>query len=401
MQKFTARQYLQMDIAANHSQDKADWSDRLAWFQANCTTLRDQVKTAKEPALYFAGILAWEACQKGEPSGYPVSLDATASGLQLLACLTGDRSAAQLCNVVPTGSRKDAYTVVYNEMTTRLGETSKISREQAKDAVMTSLYGSTAVPKEVFGEGLLLQTFYNTMGDVAPAVWELNEAFLQLWDPTALSHDWVMPDGFQVVCKTMTMVKEVVHFLNEPFDTFTKVNAPVEGGRALGANVTHSVDGMVVREMQRRCNYDPKVIAGIRKNLEANNWAMSWKTTTEDAKMVTKLWDLYKQSGYLSARILNHLTYETLGMVPKAEIEELLNSLPEKPFDIMTIHDCFRSLPNYCNDLREQYNRQLMLVAQSNMLGFILSQLTGRNISIGKLDPTLHKDIMQADYALS
>lgn len=63
--------------------------------------------------------------------------------------------------------------------------------------------------------------------------------------------------------------------------------------------------------------------------------------------------------------------------------------------------DCFRVLPNYGNDLREQYNRQLMLIAKSNLLGYLLSQITGRQLTIGKLDPNLWKDILTADYALS
>lgn len=61
----------------------------------------------------------------------------------------------------------------------------------------------------------------------------------------------------------------------------------------------------------------------------------------------------------------------------------------------------FRVLPNYGNDLREQYNRQLMLIAKSNLLGYLLSQITGRQLTIGKLDPNLWQDIMATDYALS
>lgn len=63
--------------------------------------------------------------------------------------------------------------------------------------------------------------------------------------------------------------------------------------------------------------------------------------------------------------------------------------------------DCFRVLPNYGNDLREQYNRQLMLIAKSNLLQYLLSQIVGRQLSIGKLDPNLWQDIMDTDYALS
>ena len=63
--------------------------------------------------------------------------------------------------------------------------------------------------------------------------------------------------------------------------------------------------------------------------------------------------------------------------------------------------DCFRCLPNYGNDLRKQYNLQLHLIAKSNMLSDLLSQLLGYKMHVPKLDPTLANDILKANYALS
>lgn len=403
MQKFTAKQYLQIDIASNFGLDRANWDVRLDWFNQNERQLEELVPNAKEPALYYAGILAWKDYCAGTPSGYPVSFDATSSGLQILACLTGDRKAAELCNVVSTGNREDAYTGVYNRMITKLGDTSKISREKAKDAVMTALYGSKAVPKEVFGEGILLNTFYETMLEVAPAAWELNEAFLNLWNPNAYSHDWVLPDNFHVITKVMSQVKETVHFLNKPYEVFHNVNAPTEEGRSLGANTTHSIDGMVVREMVRRCNYNPKDVArmhNISFLIEHGSYIMQ-DHGDNDSKLVAKLWDHYKKSGYLSARILSVLHPFNHSLVDMPTVMELVATLPKKPFQLMTIHDCFRCLPNYVNDLREQYNLQLALIAKSNLLSYLLTQLVGRPVTVGKMDPNLYKDILKTEYALS
>ena len=80
MQLFTARQYLQIDIANNFGLDKKNWDDRIAWFKEHEHCLMDLVKQAETPALYYAGVQAWFAVQRGEPIGYPISLDATASG---------------------------------------------------------------------------------------------------------------------------------------------------------------------------------------------------------------------------------------------------------------------------------------------------------------------------------
>ena len=58
-------------------------------------------------------------------------------------------------------------------------------------------------------------------------------------------------------------------------------------------------------------------------------------------------------------------------------------------------------LPNYGNDLRKQYNHILSHIARSNMLEFLIEQITGKNIKIAKLDPDLWKDILQTNYSLS
>ena len=88
-------------------------------------------------------------------------------------------------------------------------------------------------------------------------------------------------------------------------------------------------------------------------------------------------------------------------MVNRCDIQELIDSLPVKPFKVIAVHDCFRCLPNYANDLREQYNRQLMLIGKSTLLQSVVSQILGRTVTIGKLDPDLWKEMMVSNYALS
>lgn len=402
MQQFAAREYLMIDIANNFGQDndKKLWNDRLSWFDSNEHQLEQLLPEAKETALYYAGVKAWRDVQKGKPIGYMISLDATSSGLQLLAALTGDTSAAKLCNVIPTGKREDAYTKIYQEMLFRIQDTAKITRDDTKHAIMTALYCSTAIPKQVFGEGALLDTFYKTLSDLAPAAWELNQAMLSLWQSDALSHNWIMPDNFHVKIKVMSQVTETVHFLNQPFDVSYSINAPMDEGLSLSANMTHSVDGFVVREITRRCDYDPTKIDKLRSVMLLDSFNNN--TGTMDDDMVVILWNRYKESGYLSARILDHLSMDNLGHIDDITVlTDLITSLPNKPFKVVSIHDCFRCLPQYGNDLRIQYNRQLMLIAKSNLLSNLISQIINKPIQINKLNPGLWKNIMETDYALS
>lgn len=401
MQLFSGKEYLKIDIANNFGLDKMNWDHRLDWFNDNEAHLEELTSEADAPALYYAGVKAYRDVQAGKPTGYMISLDATSSGLQLLAALTGDRSAAELCNVVDTGHRRDAYMGVYEHMLSQTDETAKISRDHCKDAIMTALYGSTAMPKQVFGDGTLLNLFHTTMEELAPAAWDLNKTFLALWDPEATEHSWVLPDNFHVHIKVMAQVKKVVHFLNQPFDVFYNENLPIENGRSLSANNIHSVDGMIVREVTRRCDYDPTNIINIRTMIDDQPCHWRKFTGTADDQMVMILWGHYHRSGYLSARILDHLSYANAGHVDVEVIRDLIDSLPPKPFKVVSVHDCFRCLPNYGNDLRIQYNNQLMLIAKSNLLASLLSQIIGQTAIIGKLDENLWKDIAQSNYALS
>jgi hypothetical protein len=62
-------------------------------------------------------------------------------------------------------------------------------------------------------------------------------------------------------------------------------------------------------------------------------------TKTKDDQMVVILWGHYQRCGYLSARIIDHLNADNIGHVDVAIIHELLESLPNKPFKVLSIHD--------------------------------------------------------------
>lgn len=265
---------------------------------------------------------------------------------------------------------------------------------------MTAFYGSEAVPKEVFGEGKMLAAFFATLEAETPFVWELNKAFLAMWNPEALEYAWVMPDNFHVHVKVMGEVQETVQFMGENFVTSRTENIAQAQGRSLGANVTHSIDGMIVRELLRRCNYNREQVEGIRNLLKGELGHFDPERVTKKTNMVNQIWDFYKQSGYLSARILDYLDEDTLHLVDVDKIQALVDSFPEKPFQIVPVHDCFRVHPNYGNDLRKQYNLQLSLIAESNMLQFLLTQVLKKQVVIHK-QASFAADILNANYALS
>ena len=399
-QEFTGMQYLKIDVANNFGLDKKDWDERLEWFDNNEATLESQVKNADDPALYYASVKAYRKAQRKEVVQYPISLDATASGMQILACLTGDDEAAKVCNVINTGHRSDSYDVIYKHMQAVLKTTGFVEKNKVKSAVMTSLYGSEAQPRDAFGEGTReLAQFYNTMETLLPAVWELNAYFLKIWDSKALCYDWTMPDNYHVHIKVMSKNSAPVSFLGRQYNVEYSENRPVESGRSLSAHTAHSTDGFIVREMGRRCTHNPLRLAIIKTAMLGQKHPLD-KVSQDDTDMVSTLWTLYMESGFLSARILDHLGADNLHLVDLSDIEELLLELPKKSFEILTVHDCFRCLANYGNDLRRQYNHLLTRLAKSNMLSFLLSQMEGKHVQITKKNPFMWKEIQHANYSL-
>lgn len=416
MQTFTAIEYLMIDVASSFGMDKSSWDDRIAWFTENEEELMDlleeqdssvlnkKLRIVEEPALFYAGLKAYQKAKRGEAISYPVSLDATASGAQLLALLVGCRKSASLCNVVDTGRREDLYTNVYEAMCERMGTNAKISRSPVKKAIMTSLYGSQAEPKRVFGEGPLLDTFFETMEEEATGIWQLNQLLASFWQSDALAHGWELPDGFNVEVKVMDNIVHNTHFMERPVSYTTRVNQPMEEGRSISANVIHSIDGMVVREVLRRCKYDPEQVAEAKRLLKQHAKAPYEPVAdvkSKNVKMVQKLVALSQETGFISARIIDHIDADSVAFIPAdLNVLGMIEELPKKSLPVLTVHDCFRVHPNYGNDLRKQYNLILSHISESTLIDKILSELAGEPVHLERMD-NITADIANANYALS
>lgn len=397
MQTFTPIEYLKIDIANNYGLDKLSWDERIKWFNEVESNLDAEVANAEEQALFYAGVQAYKKATQGLPIGYPISLDATASGTQWLALLSGCKKTAALCNVIDVGRRVDAYTDIYRAMDVG----NDISRNDVKKAIMTHFYNSRATPKRIFPNQALLDHFYATINAVAPGANSLNNIIQQLQDPTATKYEWTLPDGFEVVTKVMGLTTVEARVFDDYFEVTYKENKPTDFDLSLSANYIHSIDAYAMREVIRRCNYDPETVSKVQKLLFLGAEAPEEYEDTHNLEMVAKLWNLYCDTNILSVRILDYLDEETITLVDPLHVLYLLSMLPEKPFEVLGVHDCFRVLPSYGNDLRKQYNIIMWEIADSNVLNFNLSQIARKDITVNPADKYTKEEILNANYALS
>lgn len=247
MQHFTGFQYLQIDIANGFGLDKKLFEERIQWATENHDQLESLTEQAESPELYTKAVMALRDAEAGKAIGHRVGLDAVCSGIQVMSALTGCEAGAKATGLVNTGIRPDAYTTVTDRMNAILhseGLRVDIPRKDAKAATMTVMYGSRRQPKLIFGEDTPeLSAFYQAVQQVAPGAWELLQDLLGSWQPFALMHRWILPDGFVARVKVMEKVEKRLEIDELDHATFTYKwyeNTGTESGLSNVANVVHS-----------------------------------------------------------------------------------------------------------------------------------------------------------------
>ncbi len=305
---------------ANHAgKDKLTWAERHDW------TVKQNINDIAwdEPILGRKAIRALLDTKAGKPSGYVMSVDATSSGIQIMATISGCKQTAKLVNMIDSTTRYDVYTEVADLMNKQLSK--PVPRKIAKQVVMTHFYNSKATPKALLSKQEL-EVFYDVIQGLLPGAETVMHSINSCWNPEATSHEWVMPDGH-------TVYIPVIEGINGTYSDLELGDIPLrwyhqtksDNYRSLCPNVIHSIDGYVAREMVRRCDFQ-----------------------------------------------LSH------------------------------VHDCFVFNPNYLQPVMKTYRDIMAEIANSDLFGDILRQLTGdTNTQVTKSSTDLGLDILNSSYMLS
>lgn len=412
MQQFTGWQYLLIDAANQFGHDKLVYEERLKWAEENLDNLEDLArgKDWKEKPQYLKACMAIRKAQRGEPSGHLVGFDAICSGMQIMSVLTGCIDGARATGLIDPDRRADAYTECSAIMSEILGFTVENQRSKIKTAVMTSLYGSRKEPENLFGEDTdELAAFKQAMFKLAPGAVELLGILLESWDPNTYAHTWQLPDGFDSVIKVMQTVEkriEVDELYHSSFIFQYEENLPAPKGVSNAANMVHSVDAYVLRQMIRRCSMDRDLVRFMRDLMTAelldrhlNGWNQPAVLGENHQRLMLMV----------EAEMPDPLAFELMDAysarsVPTTLLKKLVNladSMLDHPaFPMMAVHDEFKCHPNNLNHLRKHYNNTLADLAESETLTFILRRLMKTTGTVTKLGD-IAGYIRNANYALS
>ncbi len=152
-----AEDWLAFQVATTYGKDKDTIQDRIEWTKSNHSLI---TSIATDPLGYLH---EWEVadepwtmwdclcgpcrsiieCDRSH-TNLPVAVDATCSGLQILAGLARDASTAKLVNVLPSEKPQDAYKVIAEQAKPHVPECIRphMDRKTTKRTVMTVPYNA-------------------------------------------------------------------------------------------------------------------------------------------------------------------------------------------------------------------------------------------------------------------
>ena len=235
---------------ANHAgKDKLTWKERHDWAKAQKI---NKIKW-KEPILGRKAVRALKDTIEGKPTGYVMSIDATSSGIQIMAILSGCEQTGKLVNCIDPDIRHDLYDNVAQMMNKKLSK--PVSRTIIKQCTMTHYYNSKATPKGLL-RGKELEVFYKVIEGLLPGAERVMHTINQCWNSAENHHSWIMPDNHNVYVPVIEGISGTYsdpEFGEIPLKWYHQTNS--DNYRSLCPNVIHSIDGYIAREMVRRCNF--------------------------------------------------------------------------------------------------------------------------------------------------
>jgi len=399
MQTFTGIEYIKIDLANHFGLDKEVYETRIQWVDDNEDNL-ETITDADEPAMFAGALMAYRKAQIGIATGYMVGFDAVSSGVQLMGVMVNCITTAMNTGLIHQDVRSDLYTTGQHAMNDKLASKLAIPRADMKQAIMTYFYGSKAEPEALFGEDTdELKAFYSALRDIAPGAVKVMNMLLNAWQPYALDHSWYLPDGYHAyvpVNEHLDMKVEVDELAHATFTHRVEINQGSQEGLSLAANIVHSVDGMVVREMNRRCNHLPEdfineVITSITTHLVLSGSSLQGRKDYSTFISVVEL----ERIGMQEVSISDFTDAQLRVLV------ELANQVLEyKTFPIVCVHDEFKCHANHMNVLRKHYALILAQIAKSNILQDILSQVTNTTYYVPKMG-NIADQIAQSNYGIS
>jgi len=206
---------LAFQVATTYGLDKAPMKERLEWVSQNHSLIS---RIALDPIgclpEWEAADECWQflsACEEfyhcviaadRQFTSLPVAVDATCSGIQILAGLCRDRSAATLVNVLPSDRPQDAYKVVAEAAAPQCPEAIRpyMDRKTVKRVVMTLPYCAKPFSNRVYiREALAEKGVEISKEDLTATVKAVREAMAKVLPGPMAVMKWIESEVAQTI----------------------------------------------------------------------------------------------------------------------------------------------------------------------------------------------------------
>lgn len=403
MKHFSGFEYLLINVANAFDKDKLTFEERISWVKENWKDLPTLAYKTEDPATSVKAVTKLlDACSTGKTDAI-IYLDASCSGIQIMSSLLNCLEGARNTGLIDPDVRADLYTtgqVVMNKMLA--GKVSlDIPRKFLKEAIMTSGYGSEKTPKELFEPLGVLSVFYEAMDVCAPEAFKLMPLLLRSWNPSSDKHSWVLPDGFNAIIPVTEKLEKRVEIaeLGSSVTVTYEDYTYKEKGRSNVANVIHSIDAFVLRNLVRRCNYNVKDVQYVLTLIEETQ--PMEVLPSSDITLLTQIYWTTKHQ-FVDPVWFSRITAENILHIPKWILQKLYSlgtdMLKHPPFEVTTVHDAFGSHATNCNRVRYIYKEILAELSEADILDCVWEQL-GQQGRI-KNKPSIAHLIRQSNYAI-
>jgi len=359
--------------------------------------------------------------EAGVPNGYLAKIDTKQSGISIQSMITRDKVAMQTLGLLD-----DTNSDLYMMFVKAFGN--KIDRKTMKKAVIPRFYGSTAAVCAIVGAENLAK-FCDMYAELLPKCDQLRQAMLDAWDDKATEYAWTLPDHAEVVTPVQELFvrkeydedgfitnddhseTQMIEWVNSKgvrkhcYVYYPKKGAlekGEDGTRALGANVIHSLDAYLMRELITRC------ANAVKYSLKFESLKHSKKLDSvaglEHIK-ANELMQCWKDTGIVSLRVMDHLRHgDVLPDDYYYAIKEAVNHLPEHHFDVVAVHDEFMCHINYVDEMQKAFNYLMVELYKGHFLEYIAKMLNweakGLKIEIDSVNPEIVEAIANSTYLL-
>lgn len=256
----------------------------------------------------------------------------------------------------------------------------------------------------MFGEGTPEHiAFYNAQEQVCPGASALLPIMINAWQPWAKEHCYTLSDGFEAYVKVTAKAETKIEIDELDHATFKyryEVNQGTEQGVALAANIIQAIDGMIVREMNRRCNHDKGKLRVVRKLL-----CKRLSHRHLNGVVLDSIQEIWKDHGFTSLVDVENLDWDDIKTFDFTYCECLIplidRTLNRPSFPVIMVHDEFMTHPNYVNWVRLTYIEIMAEISDSEILPCILKEITGKKVNVPRFSDSISAEILQSEYPLS